>query len=105
MMWSSRSRMPAVIPVTSGSIRQVRKDEIERNRPGMRPRNVRVPGTGGEHYETATVRDLPPIPAPFDADGEIQVDRFKANLERWSEFGLAGLTVLGSNGESPVLSD
>jgi len=48
---------------------------------------------------------FPPITTPFDADGEIQVDRFKANLERWSEFGLAGLTVLGSNGESPFLSD
>jgi len=48
---------------------------------------------------------FPPITTPFDRDGEILLDRFKENLRRWSEFGLSGLVVLGSNGESPFLSD
>jgi 4-hydroxy-2-oxoglutarate aldolase len=48
---------------------------------------------------------FPPITTPFDSEGGIQLDHFKANLERWAEFGLGGLTVLGSNGESPFLSD
>ncbi len=48
---------------------------------------------------------FPPIPTPFNADGDLLVAKFKENLERWSEYRLAGLTVLGSNGESPYLSD
>lgn len=48
---------------------------------------------------------FPPITTPFDADGELLPDRFVENLERWAEFGLAGLTVLGSNGESAYLSE
>jgi 4-hydroxy-2-oxoglutarate aldolase len=48
---------------------------------------------------------FPPITTPFDSDGELLVERFNENLERWAEYDLAGLTVLGSNGESPYLSD
>jgi 4-hydroxy-2-oxoglutarate aldolase len=48
---------------------------------------------------------LPPITTPFGRDGELLVERFRENLERWAGFGLSGLTVLGSNGESPYLSD
>jgi 4-hydroxy-2-oxoglutarate aldolase len=48
---------------------------------------------------------FPPITTPFDSDGELLVERFNENLDRWSGFDLAGLTVLGSNGESPYLSD
>jgi 4-hydroxy-2-oxoglutarate aldolase len=48
---------------------------------------------------------FPPITTPFNADGELLPDRFVENVERWGGFGLAGLTVLGSNGESPYLSD
>ncbi len=48
---------------------------------------------------------FPPITTPFDSDGEILVDRFKENLRRWSGFGLGGIVVLGSNGESPFLSE
>ena len=48
---------------------------------------------------------FPPITTPFDSEGGLQLDHFKANLERWADFGLGGLTVLGSNGESPFLSD
>lgn len=46
----------------------------------------------------------PPITTPFDSDGELLLDRFRENLRRWAEFDLAGLTVLGSNGEAPYLS-
>lgn len=48
---------------------------------------------------------FPPITTPFDSDGKLLIDRFKENLRRWAEFDLAGLTVLGSNGENPYLSD
>lgn len=48
---------------------------------------------------------FPPITTPFDADGRLLTDRLVENLDRWSETGLAGYTVLGSNGESPYLSD
>jgi len=48
---------------------------------------------------------FPPIATPFDARGEILIEKFRENLDRWSKYGLAGLTVLGSNGESPYLSD
>lgn len=48
---------------------------------------------------------FPPITTPFASDGELLLDQFKDNLRRWSDFGLAGLTVLGSNGESAYLSD
>ena len=46
----------------------------------------------------------PPITTPFDSDGELLLDRFRENLRHWAEFDLAGLTVLGSNGEAPYLS-
>ncbi len=48
---------------------------------------------------------FPPIATPFDSAGELLADKFKENLDRWSRYTLAGLTVLGSNGESPYLSD
>ena len=48
---------------------------------------------------------FPPIATPFDADGEILFDGFNRNLERWSETGVAGFLVLGSNGESPERED
>ena len=55
------------------------------------------------------IKDLngifPPIATPFDSDGELLIGRFKENLDRWGEYRLAGLTVLGSNGESPYISD
>src|SRR5687768_12212688 len=46
----------------------------------------------------------PPITTPFDSDGDLLLDRFRENLRHWAEFDLAGLTVLGSNGEAPYLS-
>ncbi len=48
---------------------------------------------------------FPPVTTPFDSDGELLIDRFKENLSRWAEAPLAGLTVLGSNGEAHFLSD
>jgi 4-hydroxy-2-oxoglutarate aldolase len=48
---------------------------------------------------------FPPITTPFDTEGEILYDRFRENLRRWADADLAGLLVLGSNGESPLLSD
>lgn len=47
----------------------------------------------------------PPITTPFDSEGQPHLDGFKQNLDRWAGFGLSGLLVLGSNGESPYLSD
>lgn len=48
---------------------------------------------------------FPPVTTPFDSDGELLIERFKENLARWSAAPLAGLTVLGSNGEAHLLSD
>ncbi|MGA2263361.1 MAG: dihydrodipicolinate synthase family protein [Acidobacteriota bacterium] len=48
---------------------------------------------------------FPPVTTPFDTDGELLIDRFKENLVRWAATPLAGLTVLGSNGEAHFLSD
>ncbi len=48
---------------------------------------------------------FPPITTPFASDGRLLADRFAENVEKWAAYGLAGLTVLGSNGESHFLSD
>ncbi len=48
---------------------------------------------------------FPPVTTPFNSDGVLLLDRFKENLDRWAEAPLAGLTVLGSNGEAHSLSD
>src|SRR5436190_23136379 len=47
---------------------------------------------------------LPPIPSPFDADGNISDGQLAANLGRLLETGLHGFVILGSNGEYPLLS-
>jgi 4-hydroxy-2-oxoglutarate aldolase len=47
-----------------------------------------------------TLSDIfPPIPTPFDAEGNILHDKLRANLARWCETRLHGFVVLGSNGE------
>ena len=46
-----------------------------------------------------------PIPTPFDADGAVAYDQLAENIARWSKTSLAGLLVLGSNGEFTYLSD
>jgi len=48
---------------------------------------------------------FPPIPTPFDADGELDLKALADNLERWNRYPLAGYVVLGSNGEMPYLSE
>ncbi|MFO7942444.1 MAG: dihydrodipicolinate synthase family protein [Bacillota bacterium] len=45
-----------------------------------------------------------PIPTPFSANGDIDYQSMKANLEKWSETKLTGVVVLGSNGEFVYLS-
>lgn len=45
---------------------------------------------------------FPPIATPFK-DDELDVEGMKANVSRWMRTGLAGVLVLGSNGEAPML--
>jgi 4-hydroxy-2-oxoglutarate aldolase len=45
---------------------------------------------------------FPPIATPFK-DDEIDLAAMKSNVARWMKTGLAGLLVLGSNGEAPLL--
>ncbi len=48
---------------------------------------------------------FPPIPTPFDDDGNLALDKVKANIALWNKTGLHGYVVLGSNGEAPMLTD
>jgi len=48
---------------------------------------------------------FPPVTTPFDSEGAVLIDRFKSNLDRWAAFNLKGYLVLGSNGETPCLSE
>jgi 4-hydroxy-2-oxoglutarate aldolase len=45
---------------------------------------------------------FPPIATPF-RDDEIDLDGMKHNVTRWMKTGLAGVVVVGSNGEAPML--
>lgn len=55
--------------------------------------------------ETISLRGvLPPIPTPFDQQGELHLGAFTENLERWNQYSLLGYVVLGSNGEGVFLS-
>lgn len=47
----------------------------------------------------------PPIPTPFNADGELLLDKLASNLERWNRTGIAGYVVFGSNGEFVLLNE
>jgi len=47
---------------------------------------------------------FPPIPTPFDAEGEVAIQALVENLERWNAYDLAGYVVLGSNGEAVYLT-
>jgi 4-hydroxy-2-oxoglutarate aldolase len=47
----------------------------------------------------------PPIATPFGDDGEVSIAGLKHNLTKWGQADLAGLVVLGSNGEFPYLDD
>ena len=48
---------------------------------------------------------LPPIPTPFDSQGEVAYAHLAENLERWNAYDLAGYVVLGSNGEVVYLTE
>jgi 4-hydroxy-2-oxoglutarate aldolase len=48
---------------------------------------------------------FPPIPTPFSEDGTVNHRALAGNVSRWMRTRLAGLVVLGSNGEAPLLDD
>ena len=48
---------------------------------------------------------FPPIPTPFDERGEISPRELAANVRRWMSTKLAGVLVLGSNGEAAFLDE
>jgi len=45
---------------------------------------------------------FPPIATPFK-DDEIDLEGMRSNVTKWMKTGLAGVLVLGSNGEAPML--
>jgi dihydrodipicolinate synthase/N-acetylneuraminate lyase len=45
------------------------------------------------------------IPTPFYSDERVYLRKLEANVEHWSRSPLAGLLVLGSNGEAVLLGD
>ena len=47
---------------------------------------------------------FPPIPTPF-VDGNVAYDKLASNIRKWSNTGLNGFVVLGSNGEYVCLSE
>jgi 4-hydroxy-2-oxoglutarate aldolase len=47
----------------------------------------------------------PPVPTPFDAEGSVAHDRLAENIAKWCATPVAGLVVLGSNGEFTYLND
>jgi 4-hydroxy-2-oxoglutarate aldolase len=48
---------------------------------------------------------FPPVPTPFDSNGEILPNKLKANIALWNQTGLRGYVVLGSNGEAVMLTE
>jgi len=48
---------------------------------------------------------FPPITTPYYPDGRVYYKKLEHNVERYSKTPIAGLTVLGSTGESIMLSD
>lgn len=48
---------------------------------------------------------FPPVPTPFDSEGEILPNKLKANIALWNQTGLHGYVILGSNGEAVMLTE
>ncbi len=48
---------------------------------------------------------LPPMVTPFRENGDVHYDAFVRNIERWNKTPLSGYLVLGSNSETPYLSE
>jgi 4-hydroxy-2-oxoglutarate aldolase len=46
---------------------------------------------------------FPPLATPF-VDDSISAEKFKENIHKYNEFDLAGYVILGTSGESPLLS-
>jgi 4-hydroxy-2-oxoglutarate aldolase len=47
---------------------------------------------------------FPPIATPFDHNGDIYPAKVRHNVEKWNRTGLAGYVVMGSTGESVMLT-
>lgn len=47
---------------------------------------------------------FPALTTPFAADGSVSVEDIKHNIRKYNDTGLAGYTVIGSTGESVLLS-
>jgi 4-hydroxy-2-oxoglutarate aldolase len=47
---------------------------------------------------------LPPVVTPFNKRGDIDEGAFRANLQRYTGTGLAGVVVAGTTGEAPFLT-
>src|SRR5215831_13463662 len=48
---------------------------------------------------------FPPITTPFYPDGNVYYKKLESNVERYSRTPIAGIVILGSTGESIMLSD
>ncbi|MBM3129649.1 MAG: dihydrodipicolinate synthase family protein [Chloroflexi bacterium] len=48
---------------------------------------------------------FPPVPTPFDSEGEILPHKLKSNIALWNQTGLHGYVILGSNGEAVMLTE
>lgn len=48
---------------------------------------------------------FPALTTPYSEDGSVATDRFKQNIVRYNETGLSGYVVLGSTGESVLLTN
>ena len=47
---------------------------------------------------------FPALTTPYSEDGSVRIERFKENIGRYNKTGLSGYVVLGSTGESVLLS-
>src|SRR5258708_30826341 len=47
---------------------------------------------------------FPPITTPFDHEGNIYVSKIRHNVEKWNLTTLSGYVVMGSTGESVMLT-
>lgn len=48
---------------------------------------------------------IPPMITPFDERGEVDYEKHVKNMEKWNEYDLAGYLALGSNSETPYLTE
>jgi len=48
---------------------------------------------------------FPPITTPFDYDGDIYTAKIQHNVEKWNRTALSGYVVMGSTGESVMLTE